>query len=80
VFKVDREGGYMDHNAFFYVFFARRSRNEHALMKKRNFPEVCDDEVPTVFQIHGEYISESKINYGSLAHLRSHELYETDNP
>jgi len=49
------------------------------LMKKRNSPDGCDDEVPTVFQIHGEYISESKINYGSLAQLRSHKLSETDN-
>lgn len=65
---------------FLLRVFVRRSRNERTLMKKRNFPEVCDDEVPTVFQIHGEYISESKIvNYGSLAQLRSHKLNETDN-
>lgn len=48
-------------------------------MKKRNSPEVCDDELPTVFRIQDEYISESTINYGSLAQLRSHKLYETDN-
>jgi hypothetical protein len=37
VFKADREGGYTDPNAFFYAFFARRSRNEQTLMKKCNF-------------------------------------------
>lgn len=75
VFKVDREGGYMDQNAFFYVFFfALRPRNERTLMKKRNSSDVRHDEVTTVFQVHGEYISESKINYDSLAQLRSHKV------
>lgn len=67
MFEADREGGYTGQNALFYVFLARSSRNEQTRMKKRNF-QVCDDEVPTVFQSRGEYISESKINYGSLAH------------